>query len=92
VVRGWAELLSISRAHADRCAVDVYYRPTVEGAYVDMLDMRSQVPFGIMRELHRWSAHAMVIMVMVHMFRVFMTAATNRRASLTGVSACCYWC
>jgi len=25
-----------------------------------MLDMRSQVPFGIMRELHRWSAHAMV--------------------------------
>ena len=39
-----------------------YYRPTVEGAYVDMLDIRAQVPFGIMRELHRWSAHAMVIM------------------------------
>jgi len=52
-----------------------YYRPTVEGAYVDMLDIRSQVPFGIMRELHRWSAHAMVIMVMVHMFRVFMTGS-----------------
>jgi len=33
-----------------------YYRPTIEGAYVDMLDIRSQVPFGIMRELHRWSA------------------------------------
>src|SRR5436190_6072722 len=52
-----------------------YYRPTVEGAYVDMLDLRSQVPFGIMRELHRWSAHAMVIMVMIHMFRVFMTGS-----------------
>jgi len=52
-----------------------YYRPTVEGAYVDMLDIRSQVPFGIMRELHRWSAHAMVIMVMIHMFRVFMTGS-----------------
>src|SRR5882762_10228220 len=52
-----------------------YYRPTVEGAYVDMLDLRSQVPFGIMRELHRWGAHAMVIMVMVHMFRVFMTGS-----------------
>src|SRR5882757_10985415 len=26
-----------------------YYRPTVEGAYVDMLDIRAQVPFGIMR-------------------------------------------
>src|SRR5256886_12462483 len=52
-----------------------YYRPTVEGAYVDMLDIRAQVPFGIMRELHRWGAHAMVIMVMVHMFRVFMTGS-----------------
>ena len=52
-----------------------YYRPTVEGAYVDMLDIRTQVPFGIMRELHRWSAHAMVIMVMIHMFRVFMTGS-----------------
>jgi quinol-cytochrome oxidoreductase complex cytochrome b subunit len=52
-----------------------YYRPTVEGAYVDMLDIRSTVPFGITRELHRWSAHAMVIMVMLHMFRVFLTGS-----------------
>ncbi len=52
-----------------------YYRPTVEGAYADMVDIREQVPFGIMREMHRWSAHAMVIMVMLHMFRVFMTGS-----------------
>jgi quinol-cytochrome oxidoreductase complex cytochrome b subunit len=52
-----------------------YYRPTVEGAYGDMVDIREQVPFGIMREMHRWAAHAMVIMVMLHMFRVFMTGS-----------------
>jgi quinol-cytochrome oxidoreductase complex cytochrome b subunit len=52
-----------------------YYRPTVENAYTDMKDMANVVPFGIMREMHRWSAHAMVIMVMLHMFRVFMTGS-----------------
>ena len=28
-----------------------------------------------MRELHRWGAHAMVIAVWLHMFRVFMTGS-----------------
>src|SRR6187401_1638127 len=44
-----------------------YYRPTVEYAFVDILDLREQVPFGIMREVHRWGAHAMVISVWIHM-------------------------
>ena len=52
-----------------------YYRPTIEYAYADMLDLREQVPFGIMREMHRWGAHAMVIAVWIHMFRVFMTGS-----------------
>ncbi len=52
-----------------------YYRPTIEYAYGDMLDLREQVPFGIMREMHRWGAHAMVISVWLHMFRVFMTGS-----------------
>src|SRR5437867_5929102 len=52
-----------------------YYRPTVEYAYVDIMDLAEQVPLGVMRELHRWGAHAMVISVMLHMFRVFMTGS-----------------
>ncbi|RME54220.1 MAG: DUF4405 domain-containing protein [Deltaproteobacteria bacterium] len=52
-----------------------YYRPTVEYAYVDIMDLREQVPLGIMREIHRWGAHAMVIVVWLHMFRVFMTGS-----------------
>lgn len=52
-----------------------YYRPTVEYAYGDIIDLKEQVPFGIMRELHRWGAHLMIIMVWLHMFRVFMTGA-----------------
>lgn len=52
-----------------------YYRPTVEYAYFDMVDLREVAAFGIMRELHRWGAHAMVIAVWLHMFRVFMTGS-----------------
>jgi len=30
---------------------------------------------GIMREIHRWGAHAMVITVWLHMYRVFLTGS-----------------
>jgi len=52
-----------------------YYRPTLEWAYNDMLALRDVVSLGVLRELHRWGAHAMVITVWLHMFRVFMTGS-----------------
>jgi len=52
-----------------------YYRPTLEYAYTDIVGLREHVPLGIMREMHRWGAHAMVITVWLHMFRVFMTGS-----------------
>ncbi len=52
-----------------------YYRPTVEFAFNDIRDLRDTVPIGIMRELHRWGAHAMVISVWFHMLRVFLTGS-----------------
>ncbi|MCC6741891.1 MAG: cytochrome b N-terminal domain-containing protein [Planctomycetia bacterium] len=52
-----------------------YYRPTAEFAYADIVSLREDVPLGIMRELHRWGAHAMVITVWLHMMRVFLTGS-----------------
>src|SRR5712664_2939156 len=53
-----------------------YYRPTGEYAYHDMKYLQFDVPFGmIMRNMHRWAAHAMVIAVWIHMMRVFMTGS-----------------
>ena len=52
-----------------------YYRPTLEWAYADMTALRDVVSLGILRELHRWAAHAMVIAVMLHMYRVFLTGS-----------------
>jgi quinol-cytochrome oxidoreductase complex cytochrome b subunit len=53
-----------------------YYRPTGEYAYHDIKYLDFDVPFGMFtRNLHRWAAHAMVIFVWLHMFRVFMTGS-----------------
>ena len=53
-----------------------YYRPTAEYAYLDMRLLEHAVKFGIIiRNLHRWAAHAMVILVMMHMLRVFLTGS-----------------
>ena len=53
-----------------------YYRPTGEYAYHDIKYLDFDVPFGMFtRNMHRWAAHAMVLFVWLHMFRVFMTGS-----------------
>lgn len=52
-----------------------YYRPTVEWAYQDILNLRDVMSMGVLREIHRWGAHAMVITVWLHMYRVFLTGS-----------------
>lgn len=53
-----------------------YYRPSAEYAYEDMKYLMHDVAFGpFIRNMHRWAAHAMVITVMLHMFRVFLTGS-----------------
>jgi quinol-cytochrome oxidoreductase complex cytochrome b subunit len=52
-----------------------YYRPVAEFAYRDIQGLRAHVPLGLMREIHRWGAHAMVICVWLHMLRVFLTGS-----------------
>lgn len=56
-----------------------YYVPDVNRAYSDMKDLQFAVPFGVfLRNVHRWSAHAMVLAVIFHMMRVFYTASYRR--------------
>src|SRR5436189_3598094 len=52
-----------------------YYRPTLEWAFNDILALRDVTSMGILREIHRWGAHAMVITVWLHMYRVFLTGS-----------------
>ena len=53
-----------------------YYVPDVRQAYYNIKDLQTAIYFGnFMRNLHRWSAHAMVFFVWLHMTRVFLTGS-----------------
>ncbi|MEE8337248.1 MAG: cytochrome b N-terminal domain-containing protein [Dehalococcoidia bacterium] len=53
-----------------------YYVPSIERAYADMQLLETDVRFGmLMRNIHRWMAHGMVMTVFMHMMRVFYTGA-----------------
>ncbi len=53
-----------------------YYRPVVEYAYMDTKALMIDIPFGrVLRNIHRWGAHLMVMTVMMHMLRVFLTGS-----------------
>src|SRR5271165_6264553 len=54
----------------------LYYHPSVPQAYADMKDLQFVVSAGVfLRNLHRWSAQAMVFLVFAHMFKVFYRGA-----------------
>ncbi len=54
----------------------LYYHPSVPQAYADMKDLQFVVSAGLfLRNLHRWSAQAMVFLVFAHMFKVFYRGA-----------------
>jgi len=51
-----------------------YYVPSVERAYTTMKEIQLSIPLGqFTRNMHRWSAHAMVLVAVLHMARVFYT-------------------
>jgi len=53
-----------------------YYIPSTADAHQNMLDLQSSVTLGqLLRNLHRYAAHAMVIVVFLHMCRVFYTGS-----------------
>src|SRR5258708_12561496 len=56
-----------------------YYHPTKVQAFPDVLYLEHDVPFGnLLRNMHRWAAHLMVIAVELHMFRVFLTGSYKK--------------
>ncbi len=56
-----------------------YYHPSKVQAFRDVLYLEADVPFGkLLRNMHRWAAHLMVIAVWLHMFRVFLTGSYKK--------------
>jgi quinol-cytochrome oxidoreductase complex cytochrome b subunit len=56
--------------------LEMNYTPSPEQAYLDILNLRSNVWFGeLVRNLHHWSANLLVVVAFLHMLRVFFTGA-----------------
>lgn len=54
----------------------IWYAPSPDRAYTDMIRLLSNVPFGqFMRDLHRLGAEAMVAIVTAHMVRTYLTGS-----------------
>jgi quinol-cytochrome oxidoreductase complex cytochrome b subunit len=53
-----------------------FYRPAAANAWGDIKSLQTSVTFGLLvRNMHRWAAHLMVLSVFLHMARVFYHGA-----------------
>jgi ubiquinol-cytochrome c reductase cytochrome b subunit len=61
-----------------------YYVPTVDHAYDSVNYLRTAVPFGwLINGLHYWGANAMIILLLLHMARIFIWGAYKRPREIT---------
>ena len=64
----------------------IYYTPSVETAYQSVKDIVNVVPGGrIIRNMHRWASQGMIIVVFLHLLRVFYTGSYLGNRSLNWV-------
>ena len=62
----------------------LWYTPSPDIAYTNMLSLLSNVPFGLfMRDLHRLGAELMVMLVLLHMLRTFVTGSYKKPRQFT---------
>nr|YP_009369886.1 cytochrome b6 [Boldia erythrosiphon]ARO90574.1 cytochrome b6 [Boldia erythrosiphon] len=68
-------------------AMTFYYRPTVAEAFSSVEYIMTDVNFGwLIRSIHRWSASMLVLMMILHSFRVYLTGGFKKPRELTWVT------
>jgi len=68
-------------------AMTFYYRPTVTEAFSSVEYIMTQVNFGwLIRSVHRWSASMMVLNMILHVCRVYLTGGFKKPRELTWVT------
>jgi quinol-cytochrome oxidoreductase complex cytochrome b subunit len=67
--------------------LSVHYTPSEAEAYRSIQRLHLDVPFGhLLRSLHHWAANLMVVMVTLHMLRVFITGSYKSPRELNWVA------
>ena len=72
---------------ATRFAMTFFYTPTVERAYRSVQTLLTTVHFRwLIRSVHRWSASMMVLTMILHIFRVYLTGGFKKPRELTWIT------
>jgi quinol-cytochrome oxidoreductase complex cytochrome b subunit len=67
--------------------LSVHYTPSEAEAYRSIQRLRLNVPLGhLLRSVHHWAANLMVVMVTLHMLRVFITGSYKNPRELNWVA------
>jgi quinol-cytochrome oxidoreductase complex cytochrome b subunit len=67
--------------------LSVYYIPSEDEAYKSIQQLQQVVPFGrVLRGVHHWAANLMVVMVLLHMMRVFITGSYKNPRELNWIA------
>ena len=68
-------------------AMTFYYQPTVTEAFASVQYIMNDVNFGwLIRSIHRWSASMMVLMMILHVCRVYLTGGFKKPRELIWVT------
>ena len=68
-------------------AMTFYYTPTVTEAFASVQFIMTEVNFGwLIRSVHRWSASMMVLNMILHVCRVYLTGGFKKPRELTWVT------
>jgi quinol-cytochrome oxidoreductase complex cytochrome b subunit len=69
--------------------LSIYYTPSPDHAYDSIQYIMNGVAFGwLIRGIHHWGASAMVLVVFIHLIRVFVTASYKYPRELTWLIGC----
>lgn len=67
--------------------LSMHYTPSEADAYTSIQRLSQTVPLGgLLRSVHKWAANLMVVMVLLHMIRVFITGSYKNPRELTWVA------
>ncbi len=69
--------------------LSIHYNPSEAEAYVSIQRLQTAVPLGhLLRSIHHWAANLMVVMVTLHMLRVFITGSYKNPRELNWIAGC----
>jgi quinol-cytochrome oxidoreductase complex cytochrome b subunit len=67
--------------------LSIHYIPSESEAYPSIQRLHQTVPLGgLLRSIHHWAANLMVVMVLLHMLRVFITGSYKNPRELNWIA------